>query len=111
MWPLMVLQRLQWLPPPTGIWEVSVGQVPAHIALEGREAEAEREGRSFQTEGIVCQLHEHVTDYACQNPMRNVVCLALGRKGSERQVGTRLGRAFCAHAAFRIRLPIGSRWS
>lgn len=41
---------------------------------------AEREGRSFQTEGIVCQLHRDITDHACQNTIEKCGVPGLGEK-------------------------------
>jgi len=57
-----------------------VGQVTANVALEGYEIDDEREGKSFQTEGIMCQPLEDITDHACPNTMRNMVRLAWGKK-------------------------------
>lgn len=83
MQPRVVPQHCTWLPVPAGIWAVSVGQGTANVALEGREVEDEREGRSVQTEGIMCQMHQDVTDHACQNPVRSVLCLAGGKRAQK----------------------------
>lgn len=73
-----------------------MGQVTANVALGGCEDEDEREGRSFQMEGIMCQLHQDRTDHACQNTVRNVVHTGPGvgkrriRKGGWHQFGKSL---------------------
>lgn len=82
---------------------VPVGQVTALVALERCGIENEREGRAFQTgKNSVPTVPRHNEPRLWKHWEKCGVHGAwVGEEqGPEREIGTSLGRASCAHSAF-----------